>query len=100
MKVSGIRTREMDGVWRDTPMVIGMRVISRMENQMAMESLRGLMGKYMKASGLWGLKKARVYGRAFLVIRTLGSGSNLRQRDTVYISGKMEIDMRVNGLIV
>lgn len=86
--------------WNDTQMVINMREISIMERHMERGFIIGLMERSMMASGGMELKRAMECGEAFLGIRILDNGRIVKLMDMVYINGKMEIDMKVVGLIV
>lgn len=58
------------------------------------------MAKFMKVSGEMVLKKAKAYGKEFMVILTQASGSSLRLMAMEFISGKTEIDTKANGSFV
>ena len=58
------------------------------------------MERSTRASGPWGLNRARASGRAYLEIHTSANGNSPKPQAMVYINGKMAIDMRANGLAV
>lgn len=91
---------EMAGVWSDTAMVTSMKVNLKIINHMVKVFIHGLTVKFMKGSGSKDLKKAKVYGKASLVTHILVSGHKVKLMDMVFISGKMVIDMKVNGSFV
>ena len=78
-------------------MEILMRVISRKVKLMVKEYIIGLMEKYMMANGVKELKMVMECGKESLVIAIWVNGSILKLMDMEYISGKMEIGLRVAG---
>jgi hypothetical protein len=57
----------------------------------------GKMVKYMTENGTWVRNKDLEYGRGAKGIPILESGLRVELKGMVSISGKMEIDMKVNG---
>ena len=58
----------------------------------------GSTGRSTRASGKMDLKRVKGYGEGSSVTHILESGKNLKRADTESICGKMEIDMKVNGM--
>lgn len=62
--------------------------------------INGRKEKFTMASGGMGKRMAMEFGKASLGIAILESGRIVKQRDMVFMFGKMEINMKENGLIV
>ena len=75
------------------------RVISYRAKHMVKVYIPGPTAKSMMANGLKELKRATVCGEASSVIAIWDSGTTAKLTVMEFISGKMEIDMKVAGLI-
>ena len=78
-------------------MEISMKETSKVERLMARASTCGQMEKFTMANGAMESKRATECGEESLVIHSLENGRTQKQMDTVFISGRMEIDLKVSG---
>ena len=82
---------------RDIPIKMCIMEIFIMERPMAKESIFGLMGKFMMASGRRVLNMGMVYGKVVRAILMLVNGNSHKLMDMVSIFGQMETGMKENG---
>ena len=59
--------------------------------------IHGRMVKSTMANGKWDLNMGAVSGEVRMVTHTLGNGPKIKLKATVFISGKIKINMKVNG---
>ena len=64
---------------------------------MAKDYILGQMVSYMTVNGEMVLKTVMEFGEDFMVTHISDNGLTEKRQDTVYISGKIKINMRVNG---
>ena len=83
--------------WRDTRTETDMKENLLTESHTGKVFIHGQMVKFTKVSGWQVSKKAKEFGKVSSVILTLASGDNPKRQATVFISGKMEISMKVSG---
>lgn len=81
-------------------MAINMKETLKMGKHMARESTNGQMEKCMMENGGMESKKAMEFGKEYSEIATSVSGRILKLMAMVFISGRMETDMRESGKTV
>lgn len=64
---------------------------------MAKDYILGQMVSFMTVSGKTVLKTVTEFGEDFMVTHISDNGLTVKRQDTVYISGQIKINMRVNG---
>ena len=67
---------------------------------MVKASIHGQTVRFTRGSGYRDSRKATESGRGFSETPTLETGNKVKLMDMAFISGRMGIDMRVNGAIV
>ena len=100
MKATGLMTKETKKDMSVIQMAILMKETSRKEKHMARESITGLMEKFMMENGVKESRMAMACGKVYLEIAIWANGSTQKLMGMEFISGKMEIDLKVAGINV
>jgi len=97
MRAFGRKTCGMERDLKDTPMAIRIMGNLSMVRLMEREFILGKIERFMMVNGIKDWRKDMAFGKEVIMIAILVNGLVRKHMVTVYILGRMEIDMKDSG---